>query len=86
MSWALIAVSGIDGESGSIMAATADIIEVLKGEYAEQLTIFTDEPGVYLWMGCITVSDDGVECEQRNLVPLNTDAIDDLLKRSGSVQ
>lgn len=85
MSWALIAVSGIDGESGSIMAATADIIDVLKGEFAEQLTIFADDPGVYLWMGCITVSDDGVECEQRNLQRLTTDAIEDLLKRNGSV-
>lgn len=62
--WAVLAVTGIDDEPNTILAAGKDIIDHIDnyGD-SDYLTIFPETPGVYLWRGTIDDDDDEVECE-----------------------
>lgn len=70
MSWALLAVSAIPDEPNAIMAASPDIVEILKSDGdSRYLHIFPDQAGVYVWTGTVNPTEDEVECVEHSIQP-----------------
>lgn len=84
MSWALVASSAIEDQPGSIMAASEDIVAILKeDDHADYLTIFPDAPGIFVWVGTVEPSVDGIECVEKSCVPAGEATIDYYMEQNG---